>query len=147
MNIPTRHHTKHITSPFLHRISPLSRKTRFPVEFCGALVESTTDRTQTKRSTTHQEIITVFKLGLDLLAQVTLWQTQVLPQVSVLEHQGHEAVGDVQQLGRERAHLRSAANASTRVLSSSISFSEPRVFAMVKVTCGPSQVAPRYSGS
>ncbi len=48
---------------------------------------------------THHEFITRFKLCLDFPADVAVGDTQVLPDVTVVAHQGHVVFIDVNQLG------------------------------------------------
>lgn len=49
---------------------------------------------------TYHEFITRFKLCLDFLADFAVGDTQVLPDVTVVTHQGHVVFIDVNQLGR-----------------------------------------------
>ena len=49
---------------------------------------------------TYHEFITRFKLCFDFLADVVVRDTQVLPDVAVVTHQGHVALVDVNQLRR-----------------------------------------------
>lgn len=47
---------------------------------------------------THHELVTGLKLGLDFPADVVLGDTQVLPDFTVVAHQRHVVIVDVDQL-------------------------------------------------
>ena len=51
-------------------------------------------------SDTYHEFIACIELCLDFLANFILRDTQVLPDVTVVAHQGHVVLVDVNQLGR-----------------------------------------------
>lgn len=50
---------------------------------------------------TYGEVVAVFVLGLDLFADVAVWDAQVLSDIAAVAHQGHVAFGDVDQLESE----------------------------------------------